>query len=248
MSNYPATDQIACPALWHTDLHLGNIYVSPEGTITSLIDWQRIAALPLFLHAQIPSFLEIRGGPPLHDLPEDINSLPRTERNKLLERYNQTTLREYYLEKVRRDLPGCWKALNGESLTGLLRSAIAFSGENYNRETDTILLRDTLIRIQRNWAVLTAHQGKDAESVCPISFSEDVLALHRADGRIWNKYNELLQAYKIPIPKGGWVPYEGFKEEKAKLKAFVEEVTNFLVTEEERQVFAAKVDTWNMTR
>jgi hypothetical protein len=49
------------PVLWHTDLHMGNIYVSHEDPvkIVSLIDWQSIVVSPLFLQARFPEFLPV---------------------------------------------------------------------------------------------------------------------------------------------------------------------------------------------
>jgi hypothetical protein len=49
------------PIMWHTDLHLGNIYVSEEDPtqIVSIIDWQSISVGPLFLQATWPEFLKL---------------------------------------------------------------------------------------------------------------------------------------------------------------------------------------------
>lgn len=47
------------PTLWHTDLHMGNIFVSPDecSKIVSLIDLQSTSVLPAFLQTQWPVFL-----------------------------------------------------------------------------------------------------------------------------------------------------------------------------------------------
>lgn len=47
-------EKISQPALWHTDLHMGNIFVSESepSQIVCLIDWQSISISPLFLQAR----------------------------------------------------------------------------------------------------------------------------------------------------------------------------------------------------
>jgi len=43
------------PSIWHTDLHLGDIFVSQDSPpqILSLIDWQSVPIAPLFLQASL---------------------------------------------------------------------------------------------------------------------------------------------------------------------------------------------------
>ncbi|CEL03732.1 hypothetical protein ASPCAL04878 [Aspergillus calidoustus] len=50
---------VSDPVLWHTDLHLGNIFFSPTdpAKIEGLIDWQSCHAAPLFLQSQFLDFL-----------------------------------------------------------------------------------------------------------------------------------------------------------------------------------------------
>ncbi|KAL8948289.1 MAG: hypothetical protein Q9222_005510 [Ikaeria aurantiellina] len=56
----PSLVQNARPVLWHSDLHMGNIFVSAQDhtQITCLIDWQGTAISPLFLQTQWPEFLK----------------------------------------------------------------------------------------------------------------------------------------------------------------------------------------------
>lgn len=60
LDSHPILAQSAKPVIWHTDLHMGNIYVSPDepSQILSLIDWQSVSMLPLFLQTRWPIFLE----------------------------------------------------------------------------------------------------------------------------------------------------------------------------------------------
>ena len=51
-----SVQNVSGPVLWHTDLHLGNIFVSPDlpGTIEGIIDWQSSQIYPLFIQGSIP--------------------------------------------------------------------------------------------------------------------------------------------------------------------------------------------------
>ncbi|EXJ77593.1 hypothetical protein A1O3_09820, partial [Capronia epimyces CBS 606.96] len=54
----PLSPDHCLPLLWHRDLHDGNIFVSDEGKVTSIIDWQDANILPLFLTIRKPQFLD----------------------------------------------------------------------------------------------------------------------------------------------------------------------------------------------
>ncbi|KAH8884994.1 hypothetical protein GQ53DRAFT_879280 [Thozetella sp. PMI_491] len=43
--------------LWHADLSLSNILVDDQGSITALIDWECVSAVPFWAAAQMPKFL-----------------------------------------------------------------------------------------------------------------------------------------------------------------------------------------------
>lgn len=45
---------LSAPTLWHHDLSHENIFVSPTGNISGIIDWQGVHVLPLFLQARVP--------------------------------------------------------------------------------------------------------------------------------------------------------------------------------------------------
>lgn len=51
-------DSFSQPVLWHTDLHMGNIFVSSEDPtkVVSIIDWQSISIAPLLIQARFPGF------------------------------------------------------------------------------------------------------------------------------------------------------------------------------------------------
>ncbi|KAK2861443.1 hypothetical protein FQN49_004186 [Arthroderma sp. PD_2] len=59
----PADRSIAAACLWHSDLHVENIFVNPNAptTIVGIIDWQSTEIAPLFYHARPPYFLDYDG-------------------------------------------------------------------------------------------------------------------------------------------------------------------------------------------
>lgn len=72
------------PCLWHPDLHVENIFVSPSKPteITNIIDWQSTEVAPRFLQVRQPYFLDYEG--PQHmsiekpELPEGFEQLSGT--------------------------------------------------------------------------------------------------------------------------------------------------------------------------
>ncbi|KAK2744246.1 hypothetical protein FQN57_004331 [Myotisia sp. PD_48] len=52
-------DSLAAPILWHTDFHMGNVYVSKDDNtaISSIIDWHDISIAPLFVQSRWPLFI-----------------------------------------------------------------------------------------------------------------------------------------------------------------------------------------------
>ena len=67
----PDTADLLQPTLWHSDLHLNNIYVDLDTeTITDIIDWQNITVAPLLLQAKIPRMARHISPLPLDVLPE----------------------------------------------------------------------------------------------------------------------------------------------------------------------------------
>ncbi|KAF4213432.1 hypothetical protein CNMCM5878_010473 [Aspergillus fumigatiaffinis] len=77
----PHVEEVARPALWHTDLHLGNIFVSSVDptTIEGIIDWQSAQIAPLFIQAQFPDSLRppkgYKPGTEIPSLPDNFEEL-----------------------------------------------------------------------------------------------------------------------------------------------------------------------------
>lgn len=95
-------EKVSEPVLWHTDLHMGNIYVSEEdpANIVSLIDWQSIVVSPLFFQARFPEFLPVEedyalGTSEFPKLPQNYDEMKADDKE-----YAEYKLKEAKLAKV----------------------------------------------------------------------------------------------------------------------------------------------------
>lgn len=82
------------PVLWHTDLHLGNIFVSSNefSLVEGVVDWQSSQICPLFAQARFPEFLTppkgYTFGPDLPGLPRGFDGLrPEQQEKAAKEKY-----------------------------------------------------------------------------------------------------------------------------------------------------------------
>lgn len=233
------------PVLWHRDLHCGNIFISSTGTITGIIDWQGTAVLPLFLQAKIPQFLEADSDSVLLELPDQFSSMPEPEKTKIWDNYRQSMLQQYYLGSLRSTVPEIAQILDGDPLAAVRRLAATLGQGSFDREADVLLLRELLIRIQRNWTdICSAHSS---HPTCPVSISHGELSRHRTDGRRWNEFKKILHSRGIPVAQEGWVPKEEFEIQRDNLRLLLREILMSFRDKKERQQFLEKVTLWDLT-
>lgn len=81
------------PIMWHTDLHMGNIFVSKDDPeeVTGFIDWQNTSINPFFLQARWPAFLnppqDYQEGQVMPNLPKGFEQMDDEEKEIAL--YNK---------------------------------------------------------------------------------------------------------------------------------------------------------------
>ena len=230
--------------IWHKDLHLGNIFISPAGSITSLIGWQETAAEPLFLSAEIPKFLGTESGVLRLELPKDFASTHEPEKSRIRIEYYQSMLQKYYLGCLGEEMPEIFHFLNNDPLIELRQHTAVLAGGSLDHQTDSLLYRELLIRIRRNWKNIIS-TGSD--STCPISITPDELKQHQADARRWNSFKDTLQQHEIPVASDGWVPKEDFKVQRDKLRFLLAEYGATLCNNEEQLQFHKNIQSWNIT-
>lgn len=195
----------ACqPTLWHTDLHMGDIFVAPDdcSKIVSLIDFQSISVRPAFLQAQWPVFLKPPQG---HDyvkgifqprLPDGFDRLDEESKTMAVREWSQVKLaKAYEVSTYLEDRA----AHNAMDVPRVFRELFIRCGEV--SEVGVIPLRECLIEIFLNWSNL-GFSGK-----CPYSFTKDEIDAHErqfAEYRTWHDVQALVEEC-LDTDGEGWI-------------------------------------------
>ncbi|PIG79266.1 hypothetical protein AARAC_004131 [Aspergillus arachidicola] len=211
LDSNPLLSQSAQPTLWHSDLHMGNIFVSPDESsrIVSLIDFQSLSILPLFLQAQWPVFLK----PPQNyieglvqpKLPGDFSELDEEGKTTALQEFSQSKLAKAY--EVATFLENR-VAHNAMHIPRVFRELFIRCGEV--SEVGVVPLRECLIEIFRNWSSL-GFTGQ-----CPYSFCDEEIATHEhqfSEYQAWNEVQRLAQEC-LDTDAEGWIAPQLNIEEK----------------------------------
>lgn len=236
------------PLLWHKDLHFGNLFVSPEGKITCIVDWQGTDILPLFLALRIPQFLDAGSDSPLLlELPDDFSEMPEAKRIAVWERYRQSMLQKYYLSDLWESAPDLAALLGDKHLAPIRKQMELFARISSRQDVDALFLRETLLRIQRHWPDFVGDGDGDVAVQSPIKIEGEELSNHQKDGRRYNEFQDLLKARHIPVADEGWVPADEFAEQKNNLEAVIQGTMEALETAEERLQFQDRLRHWNLT-
>ena len=190
--------------MWHTDLHMGNIFVSQEDhtRIMCLIDWQSTSISPLFLQARWPAFLSppegYCEGPEHPKLPENFGDLDADEKKiALFENDRATSAKAYEVATY----------LNNHDAYTARWEIFDPLREHFSRIGDTwddgvVPLRTCLIRIVENWEQMGFPDS------CPIHFTSAEIALHEtrlSEYAQWHEIQDFAQNY-LDTDAEGWVP------------------------------------------
>lgn len=227
------------PTLWHTDLHMGNIYVAPNESsrITFLIDFQSESVLPAFLQARWPRFLK----PPQNypkgfvqpKLPDDFHELDEDDKIIAQQELSQAKLsKEYEVSTYLKNRT----AYNAMDVPRVFRELFIRCGEV--SEVGVPPLQACLIEIFQNWS------SYGFTGQCPFSFAEEEINLHEhrfAECEAWNDVQQLAQTY-LNTDAEGWIdPRLDFMEKKRQnrelLSMFIERMAGEKSPEEARKMW-----------
>ncbi|KAE8413738.1 hypothetical protein BDV36DRAFT_303941 [Aspergillus pseudocaelatus] len=175
----------------------------------SLIDFQSLSILPLFLQAQWPVFLK----PPQNyikgfvqpKLPDDFRELDEEYKTTALQEWSQSKLAKAY------EVATCLEnrvAHNAMNIPRVFRDFFIHCGEV--SEVGAIPLRECLIEIFWNWSSL-GFTGQ-----CPYSFSAEEIATHEhqfAKYQAWHEVQHLAQEC-LDTDAEGWIAPQLNIEEK----------------------------------
>ena len=190
--------------MWHTDLHMGNIFVSEEDhtQVMCLIDWQSTSISPLFLQARWPAFLRppdgYSEGMKHPKLPENFDDLDADEKNiALFENNRATSAKAYevatYLNN-RDAYTARWKIFEP------LREYFSRIGDTW--DDGVVPLRNCLIRLVESWEQMGIPDS------CPIHYTSAEIATHRrqlSEYSQWYEIQDFAQKY-LDTDAEGWIP------------------------------------------
>ncbi|KAL8798189.1 MAG: hypothetical protein Q9182_006881 [Xanthomendoza sp. 2 TL-2023] len=218
----PSLQQSAKATMWHTDLHMGNIFVSEDdhSQIVSLIDWQSTSVSPLFLQTRWPEFLappeDYHEGLAQPTLPPDFEKLDTDEKNiALFEKQRAYASKAYevatYLHN-RDAYVAHWK------LNQSLRELFKRIGDTWD---DGIMpMQICLVRIREAWGKLGFSEPYPLECGHPTlagSFEQQA-----SDYRKWYEIQDFAQKY-LNTDAEGWVaPQVNFEEKAVQNKTLLE--------------------------
>jgi hypothetical protein len=208
------------PVIWHTDLHLGNIFVTEHSIprIRSLIDWQSISVLPLFFQSRMPVYLEPSGGCPhglvKPQLPENYDELDEREKKMADFMFEENTQAKAYEVTSFKNNFLAYKATR---LPRVLKDLFTRTGEAY--DDGTIAIRECLLQICSSWTTL------GFAGTYPLSFLDTEVADHRQEFSDYVEWQDLRQVLigTLCTDVEGWVsPDLDFEEIKARNREIFE--------------------------
>jgi len=214
-------NRVSEPVLWHTNLHMGNIYVSYKGPdtakIVSLIDWQSIVVAPLFLQARFPKFLSVDEDYKLSakefpELPHDYDEMDATEKKLAEDKLKIAKLSKVYEVTSGFQNNRGYKALH---IPSFLRELFVRCGEV--SEEGAIPLRACLIEVYKTWDELEIMDPR------PLRFSDDDLERHDREFDEYRSFHSVLEFARkmLSTDVEGWISprldFDMMQQENVKL-------------------------------
>lgn len=190
---HPTLARYGKATLWHTDLHMGNIFVSDKdpSQILSIIDWKSTLVSPLFLQAHWPVFLN----PPKNyttglvhpKLPDNFDQLESVDKELAKYEWKQATRTKAYEVSNYLNDKDAHHAMN---VPRVFRELFVRCGDTW--EEGCVPLRACLIEIFQTWQALRLSGD------CPFTFTEDVIQAHELEFekyQDWHSVQEFAKEY-----------------------------------------------------
>ncbi|RPA83015.1 hypothetical protein BJ508DRAFT_413682 [Ascobolus immersus RN42] len=241
----PKDKTVTSPSLWHHNLTLDNIWVSPDSptTITSLTNWQTTHLKPLFLTASHPSFLNFPGQKPtIFDLPappstEGLSEEEIKQKNLLF----QKQLDWHHYENQTLEVNDRVYMARQHSLTP---SGYLFAFVETAFYVGTPLIQHLLYTIYQKWPEFEDIKDETGKvPPCPLSYTEAEIKEYDEKRARWTEaiimLRQVLESLGVDVPATGWVESDKFLEVMEKYdfakKGYVELLGD---TEEEKKAWA----------
>ncbi|GAB1200325.1 hypothetical protein APSETT444_009695 [Aspergillus pseudonomiae] len=194
------------PILWHSDLHMGNIFVSEDdpGKVTGFIDWQNTSISPLFLQVRWPVFLtppeDYQEGLVMPGLPSGFEDMDDDEKELALYSKAKATWTKAYEVASYLNNRKSWQ---GMQVPSPLKEIFRRCGETWDE--GLVPLRETLIEIFLSQKDLGFPSG-----ILPVHFTDEQIARHKQEFYIYQEWHEMRKFVKemLDTDDEGWIPPE----------------------------------------
>ncbi|RAL17480.1 uncharacterized protein BO97DRAFT_447899 [Aspergillus homomorphus CBS 101889] len=205
LTHNPHVVKAAGSIIWHTDLHLGNIYVSAEhrALIEGVIDWQSAQASPLFIQAHFPEFLrppkDYSPGTEIPALPDNYEELDATQKEAARKAQTLAVQSKYYEMSCLVYNKPVYNAMRLDR-----RLWEPFTCCQLPSSGSMVPLRNSLIRLSQDWVLL------GLPGSCPVAFNEEELRRHTEQVRLYHdsRYSRDIVKDQLGTDDSGWVPLE----------------------------------------
>lgn len=202
LSQDPRVTQAQTSVLWHTDLHLGNIFVSHEDLtlISGIIDWQSAQAAPTLIQARFPEFLQppknYIPGATAPSLPDNFDELDADEKAKATEENELASQSKYYEMSCLAYNKHVYDAMKLDR-----RLWEPFTCSQLSSGGSLVPLRNSLVRIFLDWHIL------GLPGHCPFKFTEEELRRHHDQVQRYEdrKYLWDIAKFQLCTDDSGWV-------------------------------------------
>ncbi|CAG8190541.1 unnamed protein product [Penicillium nalgiovense] len=193
------------PTLWHTDLHMGNIFVAEDdpGKVTGFIDWQHTSISPLFSQVRWPIFLtppeDYPEGQVMPQLPPDYEDMDADDKEIALDIKRKATWAKAYEVATFLNDRKAWRAMQ---LPLALKELFRHCGDTWDE--GILPLRETLIELLRSQREL------GFQTDLSLHFNEEQIAAHEKEFQAYEEWHEIRSFVKklLDTDDDGWIPPE----------------------------------------
>lgn len=233
----PTHPSITSSCLWHSDLHIENIFVNPETPteIVGIIDWQSSELAPLFNHARQPYFLDYNGpavcGLERPRLPRDMAQLDPAAQKEATNLYLNMSLCALYRALLNKQNPRLYRAMSFQETSSfeflLLARNLLVDGEA------TYLAQ--VVELEKTWTELPGVLTHGSPAY-PFHFSDEERAIIEADFSGAMRGMDVMGGVRDTLgelfPERGLVRAEQYEETKDALRQVKEQVIEMYARDE----------------
>ncbi|KAI0340144.1 hypothetical protein BDW22DRAFT_1360672 [Trametopsis cervina] len=222
---YVVPPDISHSVLWHTDLHLANLFVeaTPQAELSAIIDWQSTSVAPLFMQASVPKFLLYKGedviidpGPVGPVLRIPIEDSPPEERPRLEKELKMARRCKIYQLSMERD--SLWHyAVHLYPFIDHVRGTTLRAARSWYEGAEYV--RDCVYQIGFAWEEIAP------DAPLPIVMVKAEWDVHNEAYKRRVKYDARVQelARQMNIEMDGWVANDRYEEVRAMNARFMAE-------------------------